>query len=75
MAPHGGGWLLMHIASVIFISSLDPASAAEKVQCYPSRLGSQTIYNFTLQDINKKDNVPLSKFQDKVVLIVNVASM
>ncbi|XP_076935878.1 putative phospholipid hydroperoxide glutathione peroxidase [Bidens hawaiensis] len=33
----------------------------------------KSIYDFTVKDIDRKD-VPLSKFKDKVLLIVNVAS-
>lgn len=65
----------LQLGMLLMLLSIIPTSlAVSKVQCYPSRFGSPTIYNFTLMDIHKQEEVPLAKFKDKVVLIVNVAS-
>lgn len=43
-------------------------------QCYSHKSLGKTIYNHTFTDIDEKDNISFSRYEGKVILVVNVAT-
>jgi len=52
----------------------DPVPSGLITSCNQKASNNGTIYDFTMLDLSKTKNIPLSNYRGKVVLVVNVAT-
>ena len=59
------GWSrLLWVLPLVLLPYLGPGvegARARKVHCYHSWAGGQSIHNFTMMDIHKQEQIPLSR--------------
>ena len=62
------------LSCILFILIYFISPNQGKVTCYHSYNSDESVYNYRLMDIHKRRWISLSKYRNKVMAIVNVAS-
>ena len=76
MGPSSSGVLrLVALLGAFLVVSADTDhKAVRKASCYHSRTGNRTIYDYEIKDAHQKKLIDWTQYENKVVLIINVAS-
>lgn len=68
--------MLLSLLGVVLGPGLAEADikATKKVFCYHARDGSNSVFNYEIQDVHKERLIDWDQYRGKVTLVVNVAS-